>query len=155
MRRWLPRFPDYAEMTLGSSDGRDGVDRSDGSFSRREQRVALLARTAQAIHQAHAAAEAAAHARDIAEDLIQTRLEARARIEAEHDAMQTLELDVRRFADALRTQGTPPEVAVRRLKSTVDPVVYSSREHDATDVEWRRAVAAEVTRWFVEAYYAA
>jgi hypothetical protein len=37
----------------------------------------------------------------------------------------------------------------------VDPVVYAAREHDAADVEWRRAVAGDVVRWFVEAYYAA
>ena len=44
---------------------------------------------------------------------------------------------------------------MRRLKATIDPVVYSAREHDVADVEWRRTVAGDVMRWFVEAYYAA
>jgi hypothetical protein len=82
-------------------------------------------------------------------------METRALIEAERTAMTKLESDVRRFADILRSQGMPPEVAVRRLKATVDPVVYSAREHDVADVEWRRAVAGDVMRWFVEAYYTA
>ena len=142
-------------MTHGPSDGRDEAERSDGTFSRREQRVALLGRASHAIECAHATAQDAAKARDIAEDGLLTTLETRALIEAELDAMKKLESDVRRFADALRTQGMPPEVAVRRLKATVDPVVYSAREHDAADVEWRRAVAGDVMRWFVEAYYTA
>ena len=142
-------------MTHGPSDGRDGAERGDGTFSRREQRVALLARASHAIHRAHATAQDAARARGIAEDGLLTTLETRALIEAELDAMKKLESDVRRFADGLRTQGMPPEIAVRRLKATVDPVVYSAREHDAADVEWRRAVAGDVMRWFVEAYYAA
>lgn len=142
-------------MTQGPSDGRDGAGRNDGTFSRREQRLALLARTSQAIHQAHAAQADAVKMRGVAGEGLLASIENRALVEAERDAMKELESDVRRFADVLRTQGTPPEVAVRRLKATVDPVVYSSRDHDAPDVEWRRAVAGDVMRWFVEAYYAA
>jgi hypothetical protein len=82
-------------------------------------------------------------------------LENLALVEAERDAMQSLEVDVRRFADLLRAEGTPPEIAVRQIKATVEPVVFSSREQQAGDVEWRRAVAGDVVRWFVEAYYAA
>jgi hypothetical protein len=150
-----PRPSTQAEMTQGSSDGREGMERSDGTFSRREQRVALLARASQAIQRAHATAQDAGKARAAAGDVALTTLETRALIEAEREALRKLEVDVRRFAGTLRTEGTPPEVAVRRLKATVDPVVYSAREHDAADVEWRRAVAGDVVRWFVEAYYAA
>lgn len=142
-------------MTRGPSDGRDDTGRSDGTRGRREQRVALLARASQAVHRAHATAHDAAHTREIAEERFLTTLETRALVEAELEAMKTLESDVRRFAGALRSQGTPPEVAVRRLKATVDPVVYSARDHDGPDVEWRRAVAGDVVRWFVEAFYAA
>ena len=74
---------------------------------------------------------------------------------AERDALRELEADVRQFAGRLRDDGTPPEVAVRRLKATVDPVVFSTRDHDGADVEWKRAVAGDVVRWFVESYYAA
>jgi len=142
-------------MTQAPNDGRDGAERSDGMFSPREQRVALLARTSQAIERAHAAVLDAGRARVIAQDIALATLETCALIEAERDALTQLESDVRRFADALRTQETPPEVAVRRLKATIDPVVYSAREHDVADVEWRRTVAGDVMRWFVEAYYAA
>jgi hypothetical protein len=122
-------------------------------FSRREQRVALLSRTSQAL--SHVAAEDAEQARALAHATALTSLESHAPIEAEREAMSQLQSDVRRFADVLRAQGLPPEVAVRRLKATVDPVVYSAREHDVADVEWRRAVAGDVMRWFVEAYYTA
>jgi hypothetical protein len=142
-------------MTQASNDGRNGAERSDGLFSRREQRVALLARTSEAVERAHAAVLDAGNARAVAQDIALTTMETRALIEAERDAMTQLESDVRRFADALRAQETPPEIAVRRLKATIDPVVYSAREHDVADVEWRRAVAGDVMRWFVEAYYAA
>ena len=142
-------------MSYGTSGGRDGAGGNGGSFSRREQRLALLARTSQAIHQAHAAQQDAQKLRGIAEDGLVAAMENRALAEAELEAMKTLESDVRRFADVLRAQGTPPEVAVRRLKATVDPIVYSARDHDGPDVEWRRAVAGDVVRWFVEAFYAA
>ena len=111
--------------------------------------------SSQAIQRAHATAQDAGKARAAAGDVALTTLETRALIEAEREALRKLEVDVRRFAGTMRTEGTPPEVAVRRLKATVDPVVYSAREHDAADVEWRRAVAGDVVRWFVEAYYAA
>ena len=94
-------------------------------------------------------------ARGVAGEELLATMETRALVEAELEAMKVLESAVRRFADALRSQGTPPEVAVRRLKATVDPVVYSSRDQDTPDVEWRRAVAGDLMRWFVEAYYAA
>ena len=115
----------------------------------------MLARTSQAIYQAHPQQQDAATIMGIAQERLLASLENQALVEAELEAMRKLELDVRRFADLLRTQGTPPEVAVRRLKATVDPVVYSSRDHDGHDVEWRRAVAGDVMRWFVEAYYTA
>ena len=140
-------------MTHGPSDGRDGADGSDGMFSRREQRVSLLARTSYAL--AHVAAQEAGTVRAFPHEVTLTPHETRELVDAERDAMTQLQSDVRRFADALRAQGIPPEVAVRRLKATVDPVVYSAREHDVADVEWRRAVAGDVMRWFVEAYYTA
>ncbi|MFL5620249.1 MAG: hypothetical protein ACJ79A_17865 [Gemmatimonadaceae bacterium] len=151
----MPLPPTEAEMSQEPSDGRAQVEQGDGMFSCREQRVALLARASQAIQRARATAQDSGRARATAEDLTLATLETRALIEAEREGMKTLEADVRQFAGALRTLGTPPEVAVRRLKTTVDPVVYSAREHDAADVEWRRTVAGDVVRWFVEAYYAA
>ena len=138
-------------MSHGPSDGRDGADGSDGTFSRREQRVALLARTSQAL--AHGAADDAGTGRAATPEVTLVSFETRGQIEAEQDAMMQLQSDVRRFADVLRARGIPPEVAVRRLKATVDPVVYSAREHDVAYVEWRRTVAGDVMRWFVEAYY--
>ena len=84
-----------------------------------------------------------------------TAMENHALREAEREALRELEADVRKFASLLREDGTPPEVAVRRLKATVDPVVFSTRDHDGGDVEWKRAVAGDVVRWFVESYYAA
>jgi hypothetical protein len=124
-------------------------------FSRRERRVALLARASQAIRHANTAAEQAEKARAAAERVHMTALEDQALRVAEREAFRELENDVRQFAGHLRGEGTPPEIAVRRLKATVDPVVFSSRDHDGGDVEWRRAVAGDVMRWFVEAFYAA
>jgi len=143
-------------MTQVPSNGRDATSRGDGMVGRREHRVVLLSHASQAINRAQAAAQDAGQLRTVAEITALTRLESRALVEAEREAMQKLEADVRRFAQALRSEGTAPEVAVRRLKATLDPVVYSAREHDGgDDVEWRRAVAGDVVRWFVEAYYAA
>ena len=146
---------DHAEMTQGPSEYGGGRVGDDGMFGRRERRVALLARASQAIRKAQAAAEQAEKARAAAEQAHMTALEDQALREAERDALRKLESDVRRFAGQLRGEGMPPEVAVRRLKATVDPVVFSSRDHDGGDVEWRRTVAGDVMRWFVEAYYAA
>jgi hypothetical protein len=143
-------------MTQAPPDGRDGSSRGDGLFRRREQRVALLAHASQAIHRAQTSAQEPGRIRTVAELVTLTRLEAHTLAEVEAEAMRKLEADVRRFAEALRSEGMAPEVAVRRLKATLDPVVYSAREHDGgDDVEWRRAVAGDVVRWFVEAYYAA
>lgn len=142
-------------MTQGPSDVRDGIGHGDGSFGRQKQRVSLLARASQAIHRAHTISEDGELVMAAEAEVRVASLELRALIEAEREGLKHLESAVRRFADALREGGTPPEVAVRRLKATVDPVVYSAREHDAADVEWRRAVAGDVMRWFVEAYYAA
>jgi hypothetical protein len=155
MRPFASRLPTQADMTQGRSDGGDGKAADDGIFGRREQRIALLARASQAVRDAHLTAEQAGKARATAEQAHMTALENQALRVVERDALRDLEADVRRFADRLRKEGTPPEVAVRRLKATVDPVVYSNRDHDGGDVEWRRAVAGDVVRWFVEAYYAA
>ena len=141
-------------MTQGSPDG-NGRAGDDGAFGRREQRAALLARASQAVRGAHVAADASGKARAIAENARMTAMENQARREAEREALRELEAEVRRFAGLLRDDGTPPEVAVRRLKATVDPVVFSARDHDGSDVEWKRAVAGDVMRWFVESYYAA
>ena len=142
-------------MTQGPSYGGDGEAGDDGKLVRRELRLALLARASQAIRSANAAAEQAGRARAAAEAAHMMAIENKAFREAEREALRELESDVRQFASLLRGDGTPPEVAVRRLKATVDPVVFSTREHDGGDVEWRRAVAGDVVRWFVEAYYAA
>ena len=155
LRLLSPRLPTHAEMKQGPSDDGDGRAGDDGMFGRREQRVALLARASQAIRDGHRAAGQAGKARAAAEEACMTAMENQALRLAERDALRELEHDVRRFAGMLREEGTPPEIAVRRLKATVDPVVFSHREHDGGDVEWRRAVAGDVMRWFVEAYYAA
>jgi transcription elongation GreA/GreB family factor len=141
-------------MTQGppGGEGREGYG---GPFGRRERRVALLARASQAIRNAHTVAEQAGITRAAAEEAHLTALENQALRVAERDALRELETDVRQFAGRLREAGTPPEIAVRRLKATVDPVVFSNRDHDGADVDWRRAVAGDVVRWFVEAYYAA
>ena len=142
-------------MTQRSPHGGDGKAGDDGMYSRREQRVALLARASQALRCAHAASEQAGKARAAAEEARMTAMENHALREAEREALRELEADVRNFASLLREDGTPPEVAVRRLKATVDPVVFSTRDHDGGDVEWKRAVVGDVVRWFVESYYAA
>ena len=142
-------------MKQGPPNGGDGKAGDDGIFSRREWRVALLARASQEIRRAHAAAEQSAKARAAAAEAHMTAIENQALREAEREALRELEADVRQFASLLRDDGTPPEVAVRRLKATVDPVVFSTRDHDGGDVEWKRAVAGDVVRWFVESYYAA
>jgi hypothetical protein len=142
-------------MTLGPSDGRGGRAPDERMFRCREQRIALLARASQAVLRAQALSESSGRAVAAAGQVTMAVLENLALIEAERAALSTLETDVRRFADALRGEGTPPEVAVRRLKATVEPVVFSFRENDAGDVEWRRTIASDVVRWFVEAYYAA
>jgi hypothetical protein len=142
-------------MTQGPSNGPQGMADEDGMFSRREQRVTLLNRASQAVRSAHVAAEQAGKAHAAAEQTHKTAIEDQALRVAERDALRDLEADVRRFTGRLRDDGMPPEVAVRRLKATVDPVVFSHRAHDGADVEWKRAVAGDVVRWFVEAYYAA
>ena len=141
-------------MTQGPPYG-DGKEGGDGLFGRREQRVTLLARASHAIRSAHAATEQAGKARAAAEQAHMTAIENQAYRVAEREALRELEADVRRFAGRLREDGMPPEVAVRRLKATVNPVVFSNRDHDGSDVEWKRAVAGDVVRWFVESYYAA
>ena len=142
-------------MTQGPTNGPQGMANDDGMFSRREHRVALLNRASQAVRSAHVASEQAEKARAAAEQSHKAAIEDQALRAAEREALQALEADVRRFAGRLREDGTPPEVAVRRLKATVDPVVFSIRDHDVSDVEWKRGVAGDVVRWFVEAYYAA
>jgi hypothetical protein len=142
-------------MSQGPSDGQARWVNDESSRERREHRLTVLARASVAIRCAQAAKEDAGKARAVAEEVRTAVLESRVLLEAEREAIQGLEVDVRRFADHLRTEGTPPEIAVRQLKATVEPVVFSPREHQAGDVEWRRAVAGDVVRWFVEAYYAA
>lgn len=139
-------------MTQASPDG-DGRAGNDGAFGRRDERVTLLGRASKAIRSAHAAEESE-KARAAAAEAHMTAIENQALRKAEREALAELEEDVRQFASRLREEGTPPEVAVRRLKAAVDPVVFSTRPHD-DDVEWRRAVAGDVVRWFVEEYYAA
>jgi len=143
-------------MTQGPpADARLGKTHDAGSPRWSDQRVALLGRASKAIRLAHLTAEDAASAPDAAMDEEMRALENEALREAEREALRALEADVRQFASRLRTEGTPPEIAVRRLKATVEPVVFATRDHDGADVDWRRAVVGDVVRWFVEAYYAA
>jgi len=141
-------------MTQGPSDARPARMHDSGATRRRDTRLALLSRASRAIRQ-QVTAEDAAQAAAGSMDAEMTALENEALREAEREALRELEADVRQFANRLRTEGTPPEVAVRRLKATVEPVVYAARDHDGGDVDWRRAVVGDVVRWFVEAYYAA
>lgn len=142
-------------MTQGPSDARPARTQDSGATRRRDQRLALLSGASKAIRQAHVTAEDGGAEADVSMAAEMTALENEALRAAEREALRELEADVRRFANRLRTEGTPPEVAVRRLKATVEPVVYAARDHDGADVDWRRAVVGDVVRWFVEAYYAA
>jgi hypothetical protein len=123
--------------------------------------MVVLARASSAVRRAHATAEQAAETRATAEEAFRTALENLALWEGEREARnerearEELEGVVRRFAALLRADGAPPEIAVRRVKTAVDPAIFSARDQDGADVEWRRAVASDVVTWFVEAYYAA
>ena len=147
-------------MTQGPSDEWSESDRDDGTRGRHTHRVTVLARASTAVRRAHALAEQAASAHATAEEAFRTAFENRAPRDGEREAgdareaREELEELVRRFAARLRADGTPPEIAVRHVKSTVEPAIFSPRDHDGTDVEWRRAVASDVVKWFVEAYYA-
>ena len=148
-------------MTQGPSDEWSGSERDDGARARHSHRMIVLARASAAVRRAHATSEHAAEARATAEEAFRTALENRAWWESERathnerEAREELESLVRRFAALLRADGAPPEIAVRRVKSAVDPAIFSARDQDGADVEWRRAVASDVVTWFVEAYYAA
>jgi hypothetical protein len=150
-----PALPTPAEMTQGPLDGRHGKSHDVGTAGRRSQRAALLGRASKAIRHAQVTDEGAETVSDASVEAEMAALENKALREAELDALLELEADVRQFATRLRSAGTPPEVAVRRLKATVEPVVFAGRDHDGGDVDWRRAVVGDVVRWFVEAYYAA
>lgn len=142
-------------MTQGPDARLAKTHDSAAAHRRRDQRVELLGRASQAIRLANVTVEDAEQPGEAAADAEMTALENEALREAERDALRELEADVRRFANRLRTEGTPPEIAVRRLKATVEPIVFATRDHDGGDVDWRRAVVGDVVRWFVEAYYAA
>ena len=148
-------------MTQGHSDERSGSERDNGTHGPRSRRMEVLTSASAAVRRAHATTTQAAEARATAEEAFRTALENRALSESEREARNEreardeLEGLVRRFAALLRADGAPPEVAVRRVKSAVDPVIFSARDQDGADVEWRRTVASEVVTWFVEAYYAA
>ena len=149
-------------MTQVLPDERSDGDRhDDGTRHRLSHRLAVLAGAATAIRRAHALAEQAADARATAEEAFRTALENRALRNGERDARDEpaaraeLEDMVRRFAMRLRADGAPPEIGVRRVKSAVEPAILAARDLDRSDVEWRRAVASDVVKWFVEAYYAA
>ena len=148
-------------MTQVPPDDWSDSDRHDERRHRLSHRLTVLARAATAIRGAHALAEQAADARATAEEAFRTALENLALRDVEREARDepaardVLESLVRRFAMRLRADGAPPEIAVRRVKSAVEPAILSARELDRSDVEWRRAVASDVVKWFVEAYYAA
>ena len=148
-------------MTQGPSDEWSGSERDNGAHRRPSHRMGVLTSASAAVRRAHATAAQAAEARATPEEAFRTALENRALSESEREARNErearaeLEGLVRRFAALLRADGAPPEVAVRRVKSAVDPVIFSARDPDGADVEWRRTVASDVVTWFVEAYYAA
>ena len=154
-------FRPTRSMTQVPPDGWFGSDRDDGTRGRHSQRVTVLARASTAVRRAHTVVEQAADSHATAEEAFRAAFESHAPRDGERDgreereAREELEGLVRRLATRLRAEGAPPEIAVRRLKSAVEPAIFSSRDHDGADVEWRRAVASDVVRWFVEAYYAA
>ena len=148
-------------MTQVPPDKWSDDDRYDGTRHRLSHRLTVLAGAATAIRRAHALTEQAADARATAEEAFRTALENLALRDGEREARDEpaaraeLEKLVRRFAMRLRADGAPPELAVRRVKSAVEPAILAARDLDRSDVEWRRAVASDVVKWFVEAYYAA
>lgn len=148
-------------MTQGPSDEWSGSDRDDGTRVSHSPRVTILCRASTAVRRAHVLAEQVAGAHATADEAFRTALENRAlrdgerEVRDEREARDELEDLVRGFAARLRGDGAPPEIAVRRVKSAVEPAIFSSRDPDGADVEWRRTVASDVVKWFVEAYYAA
>ena len=148
-------------MTQGSSESWPGSDRDDGMRGRDSHRLMVLARAASAVRRAQALVEQAAEVHAAAEETFRTALENLALRDSEREARREpearaeLEVLVRRFAVRLRADGAAPEIAVRRVKSAVEPAIFSAQDHDGSDVEWRRAVASDVVTWFVQAYYAA
>jgi hypothetical protein len=148
-------------MTQVPPDDWSDSDRHDGTRHRLSHRLTVLASAATAIRRAHALAEQVADAHTTAEESFRTALENLALRDGERDARDEptaraeLESLVRRFAMRLRADSAPPEIAVRRVKRAVEPAILSARDLDRSDVEWRRAVASDVVKWFVEAYYAA
>ena len=154
-------------MTQGPPERWPGTDRDDEMRGRDSHRLAILVRASSAVRRAQALVEEAAEARAAVEETFRAALENRARRYGERDARDVpaardqLEVLVRRFAVRLRAEGEPPEIAVRRVKSAVEPAIFSARDHDGSDVnrrrdvDWRRSVASDVVKWFVQAYYAA
>lgn len=142
-------------MTQGPSDGRWSSGREEVARSSDAFRVTLLSRASIAIRRAHADEEGGTDGVLEPDEALLTTLEQRALREAEREARGELEDVVRRFAERLRAEGAPPEIGVRRVKCAVEPVVFSSRDHDGADVEWRRGVVGDVVTWFVHAYYGA
>lgn len=140
-------------MTQGPSDGRAGSGRDHAARASDAVRVALLSRASTAVRRAHAEADGADDGEWESGEALLTSLENRALRDAEREARGELEQVVRRFAERLRAEGAPPEIGVRRVKGAVEPVVFSSRDHDGADVEWRRGVVGDVVTWFVHAYY--
>ena len=138
-------------MSHGSSDGR-GADDQSGAGGRDSGRVVVLSRASAAIRRAHLDGDGAHETGNGAEAALGTTAERAAR-DAERAAREELEAHVREWAARLRSEGAPPEVAVRRLKAAMEPALFSSRDHDGTDVEWRRTVIGDAVRWFVESYY--
>jgi hypothetical protein len=148
-------------MTQRPADEWSDGDHDDGRHGRLAHRLAVLGRASSAVRRAYALAGQAADARATAAEAFRTALENRALVDGEREARDEAEArdklkdSVRRFAVQLRTEGAPPEIGLRRVKSAVEPAIFSTHDHDGSDVEWRRAVAGDVVKWFVEAYYAA
>lgn len=139
-------------MTLGANRPDRGAGQDDGSGGRERLRVTLLSRASAAVREAYVAPNGAGSPPSNGSEAPATT-GAKASHDGEGEARSLLESDVRRFAVLLRAEGAPPESGVRRLKAAVEPVVFSQRDHAATDVEWRRTIVGDVVKWFVEAYY--
>jgi hypothetical protein len=140
-------------MSHGPSDERAGSGRDHSARASDALRVTLLRRASTAVRRAHAGEDGANDDGSESGDALLTTLENRALRQAEREARGELEEVVQRFAERLRAEGAPPEIGVRRVKCAVEPVVFSSRDHDGADVEWRRGVVGDVVTWFVHAYY--
>jgi hypothetical protein len=101
--------------------------------------AANLSRTRQRLAAAREATAVSGEARHVREELV----------EDTHHALGDLRLAVRAYVAALRAGGTPPERALVLLKEGLEEQSALGKSLEAV------ALKDEVTRWFIDAFYAA